>query len=77
MPDVIDLSVCLQQRECELQHLNEEKNCLVSKVAHLTCRLENETCQLQNQLAETKCRLEKEVHYLILLFLNLFTILFS
>ncbi|BFZ05571.1 hypothetical protein BsWGS_08610 [Bradybaena similaris] len=58
--DCDDLRNTLTQRECELQHLNEEKNCLVSKVAHLTCRLENETCQLQNQLAETKCRLEKE-----------------
>ncbi|KAI8778935.1 coiled-coil domain-containing protein 18 isoform X1 [Biomphalaria glabrata] len=55
-----DLRNCLSQRECEIQHLSEEKNCLVSKVAHLTCRLENETCQLQNQMAEMKCRLEKE-----------------
>ncbi|CAG5120997.1 unnamed protein product, partial [Candidula unifasciata] len=55
-----ELRNTLSQREMELEHLNEEKNCLVSKVAHLTCRLESEICQLENQQAEMKCRLEKE-----------------
>ncbi|GFO15843.1 coiled-coil domain-containing protein 18 [Plakobranchus ocellatus] len=59
-----DLRSIVSQRECEIQHLQEEKNCLVSKVAHLTCRLENETCQLQNQMAEMKCRFEKEIEAL-------------
>ncbi|KAK3779385.1 hypothetical protein RRG08_052607 [Elysia crispata] len=55
-----DMRSIVSQRECEIQHLQEEKNCLVSKVAHLTCRLENETCQLQNQMVEMRARLEKE-----------------
>ncbi|KAK3779375.1 hypothetical protein RRG08_052597 [Elysia crispata] len=56
-----ELRMALQDKDCTLCRLQEEKNCLVGKVTNLQCRLESETTQLTQQMADMKYRLEKEV----------------
>ena len=49
------------KKECELKKICEEKNCLLSKVAHLQCRLEQESSQASKHFNELKCCMEKEL----------------
>ena len=56
-----ELCAAIEHKETELKKCCEEKNTLLSKVAHLQCRMDSDLAQAQQQMQDYKAHVEKEV----------------